>query len=309
MVSIILSTYNGQNFIETQLNSLLNQNLDGFDILIRDDGSTDKTIEIIQLFSLKHPNRIKIIPNLNGNIGVFESFKNLIENSNSEYYLFCDQDDIWDSDKVPYLLDEIKKIEKIQEDSLPIMVCCDYRIIDENNSVFVKSTHHLYRLKQKEISNGIFKGFIPGCTMIFNNAAKQEFLKYFNLGLHDMHLYIICFLFGNLSLLATPLMSYRIHSLNTLGLRKKTRKIILIKDFLKYIINTKNYRNIILKEYYEMQKTLSSQVSRELLFEKEFYSESYIDNLGILKRKKWYLKHFKPYHVSKLEGVIQTILI
>jgi glycosyltransferase involved in cell wall biosynthesis len=307
-VVILLSTYNGEKFLEEQINSLLNQNFNDFKILIRDDGSTDSTIKIIESFSSNFPERISIISNDAGNIGVFESFKKLVESSFSEYYLFCDQDDVWDSNKVQLLVNEIKITENNQNGNCPVMVCGNYRIIDENNSILSKSAYKTYKLSQKELFNGLFQGFIPGCTIIFNNIAKQEFLKYSNLGLHDKQLWIICYLFGIIHMSHHPLMSYRIHTGNTVGLRKKTPNIILIKDLFKYFSKSKSYRNLILQEYFEMQKQLSHQVSTDLLEKKEVYTEEKLISLGFLSRKKWYLKHFKPFHMSKLEGLIQTIL-
>ena len=89
-IAILLSSYNGEKYIEQQIDSLLSQKYKNIDIIVRDDGSKDGTIEILK----KYKNKIKLI--IGENIGVISSFNELIMYvSDYDFYVFCYQDVIW----------------------------------------------------------------------------------------------------------------------------------------------------------------------------------------------------------------------
>lgn len=97
-VVILMSTYNGEKYIEEQLESLLNQTYSDIKIFIRDDGSKDRTKEIIKQFLQKSKNIFLIEGE---NIGFINSFFELLNISDTaDYYAYCDQDDVWMEDKI-----------------------------------------------------------------------------------------------------------------------------------------------------------------------------------------------------------------
>ncbi len=102
-VTILLSTYNGEKYIIEQLDSLLAQTYPNICIFIRDDASTDNTVHLINNYIKQHPQHpINWLPDTSDcNLGYQKSFWSLLQNCPaSDYYSFCDQDDIWFPDKV-----------------------------------------------------------------------------------------------------------------------------------------------------------------------------------------------------------------
>ena len=111
-IAVLMSSYNGEKYIEEQIESIIEQENVVVDLFIRDDGSTDKTKEIITRFQSEN-----IHINLDYNIGVVKSFFELIKTADGyDYYALCDQDDVWDKDKLYVAIKHIK--EKVYKNTL-----------------------------------------------------------------------------------------------------------------------------------------------------------------------------------------------
>ena len=110
-VVILLSTYNGEKYLKEQLDSLLNQTYKNIDIYIRDDGSKDETVNIIKKYQNEYDN---IHLEEGKNLGFIKSFFELLKNGdeNVDIYSYCDQDDIWEEDKIERAVKFINKEEK-----------------------------------------------------------------------------------------------------------------------------------------------------------------------------------------------------
>ena len=106
-VDVLLATYNGEQYLQEQIESILNQTYTDFRLLISDDGSKDKTIDIVEEYA-KKDDRI-IIFKQNENMGVVKNFEFLMKQVQSKYFMFSDQDDIWKKDKIE------KSVKKIEE--------------------------------------------------------------------------------------------------------------------------------------------------------------------------------------------------
>jgi rhamnosyltransferase len=104
-IAILLSTYNGENYISEQINSIINQTNSNWTLYIRDDGSSDGTLDIITRFVTDYENIVLLDSSIN--IGTLESFIWLMQNVNSSYYMFCDQDDIWLPNKIDISFSEL----------------------------------------------------------------------------------------------------------------------------------------------------------------------------------------------------------
>jgi len=307
-ISVILSTYNGESYISEQLDSILNQTFQNFKLYIRDDGSIDGTVSIIEDYQKRFPERIFILRDDQGNIGVAESFQRVIEAANSDYYLFADQDDVWDSQKIYKL---VKKIREIESDNpnTPVLVFSDMEVIDEGGKVIYDSFLKLSKYKDSFHSNILFRGFIPGCSIAFNNEAKKLILGYKNLMLHDGFAFMMVNLFGVISKAPDKLIKYRLHSKNTIGLGETQKNAILVKDFIKYIFRNRKYRSIVLQNYFEQVSHIRNNINNQYLYQKEFYTRDEIENLNIFERKKWFLKHFVPFKRGFFDGLVALFLI
>lgn len=113
LISVALTTYNGEKYLSEQLESIINQDYKNFEIIISDDNSKDKTIEIINDYKNKYSN---IIVNFNSeNLGFKKNFEKAISLCNGEFIAFSDQDDIWTTNHLSILFEKIgKKILVVQ---------------------------------------------------------------------------------------------------------------------------------------------------------------------------------------------------
>lgn len=115
-VCVMMSTYNGADFIEEQIESIRKQNQVAVDLYIRDDGSTDRTVELLRMYSRYD----HIFVWEEKQTGVADSFWNLLERMGEyEYYAFADQDDIWDCDK---LIKAVQAIQKTENYGRPLYI-------------------------------------------------------------------------------------------------------------------------------------------------------------------------------------------
>ena len=100
MIAILMSTYNGERYLREQIDSLLNQTYKDWKLYIRDDGSTDETISIIESYVNDYPDLIVLLKDDLGNLGSARSFMRILSVVDADYYMFCDQDDVWLPNKV-----------------------------------------------------------------------------------------------------------------------------------------------------------------------------------------------------------------
>lgn len=211
-VLILLSSYNGERFIEEQLNSLLNQTLH-VDILIRDDGSTDHTVELIQKYADKYEN-ITLITGKN--IGFVQSFNTLLMNDVVENYrwiAFCDQDDVWMPQKMEIA---VKALIQSVNPNLPLLYCSNLIITDEN----LQEIGKMHPSSSKVQHSCIFvQNFVTGCTVVFNNVAMQKYRD--GIGdyiiAHDYLMHCLCKYFGEIIYDPNSYICYRQHGDNTIG--------------------------------------------------------------------------------------------
>ncbi len=107
-VDILLATYNGAAFLEAQLDSILAQTHKNWRLVIRDDGSTDKTPEILEAFWTRHPDKANVLRDADGDLGLVQNFSRLLEHVSAQYAAFCDQDDVWKPEKQELSLQKIR---------------------------------------------------------------------------------------------------------------------------------------------------------------------------------------------------------
>ena len=126
----MMSTYNGEKYLKEQLDSILNQECVDVNLLIRDDGSSDNTIEIIESYQIEYPN-ITLIKGKNE--GVIASFMDvLFVAPECSYYAFADQDDVWLPEKISITLAMMQSYEKVYGSHNPVLVHTDLYVVDES---------------------------------------------------------------------------------------------------------------------------------------------------------------------------------
>lgn len=211
-VQVLLSTYNGEQFIDEQVKSILEQNHPYVDILVRDDGSSDQTVARLKE-RVNQSNRITLIEGRN--IGVIPSFMELIHQSSDDYdyYCFCDQDDVWMPDKVN------NAVKMLSDYQVPAMLCTTTQMVDidlNNLSVWPKAPG-----KSPSFYNALVENIAVGTTITFNKSAMQllraKHVDSKKLLMHDWWGYLVISAFGEVIFDPTPSIWYRQHGANVVG--------------------------------------------------------------------------------------------
>lgn len=207
---VLLSSYNGEKYLREQVDSLLSQTLDGVEILVRDDGSTDGTRTILEAYAEQG----KLRWEAGNRLGPARSFWRLIQTcGDADYYAFCDQDDIWDADKLVIAVGKLRTADA----GKPSLYCGDVRVTDSVG----RMTGHLVRYCPVNYGHALIRNLAPGCTYVFNHAS-MELLRQFDaermgIELHDWTVYQIVSCFGQIVFDSEPHMSYRQHGGNVIG--------------------------------------------------------------------------------------------
>ncbi|HZY38413.1 MAG TPA: glycosyltransferase family 2 protein [Mucilaginibacter sp.] len=246
-VEILLATYNGENYLRAQLDSIFNQTYQDFSLSVRDDGSTDQTVQILNEYSSKYPGKIKILDDHLEHRGATLSFGYLIEHSTSEYIMLCDQDDVWLSKKIEITLERFNQLEK-EYPRLPLMVFTDLKEVDENLNVIHESFINSQKLFPEIITSPVkvlALNVVAGCTMMINKTAKQFILPIPvpNI-IHDQWIAANISHFGKITYLPVATLLYRQHNFNAVGSNRIGFKYFFNK-LLKPSKQFKIYRGLI----------------------------------------------------------------
>ncbi|MEO1602832.1 MAG: glycosyltransferase, partial [Pseudomonadota bacterium] len=138
-IDILLATYNGEAGLPAQLASLEAQSHTAWRLIARDDGSTDGTVDLLRAFSERHPEQVEIVEDTLGNLRTLRNFATLLGRSESPYCVFCDQDDVWDTDKLAVAFDAMEGLEARYGEDAPLMAVTDRRLTDPDGTVLAPS--------------------------------------------------------------------------------------------------------------------------------------------------------------------------
>ena len=176
-VEILLSTYNGSAHLDELVKSIAQQDHKDWSLKIRDDGSSDRTVEIIQEWRAQLPKRIQISDGQSGkNIGVVRSFSRLLESSSAPYVMMADQDDVWLPEKVRLTLDAMRRREAHAPSDLPILVHTDLTMVDHELRILSPSVWRYQGLapgREGAFSRIIVENTVWGCTAMLNRPLVE----------------------------------------------------------------------------------------------------------------------------------------
>ena len=209
-ISVAIATYNGSKFVEEQLNSILNQTIVPREIIVVDDCSNDDTVQIINKLQKKHAN-IYLFINDN-NCGPIETFKNAILKCNYDFISLCDQDDIWELNKLQRCYEELLIINDVNR---PCMVFSDLKMIDVFGNAMEPSfwTVQGYNPRKFNLKQLLIGNIVTGCTIMINKCMKEEISKMpvDDVMMHDHWIALIAYTNGNFKIIYEKLIRYRIH--------------------------------------------------------------------------------------------------
>lgn len=218
-VKVLISTYNGEKFLKEQLDSILNQTNVLVDVLVRDDGSTDNTINILKEYEAR-----KLLHWYSGkNVKPAKSFLDLMKKTDrADYYAFCDQDDFWLKDKLQIA---VKNLDKAPLD-IPLLYYGAPRIVDEQ----LNPLKYAIKDTMLDFNSMLINSNAIGCTMVFNNCLL-DLINHASpnyIAMHDAWLHKVCIISGGKLIYDNDVhILYRQHSNNVVGINNsKVKKAI-----------------------------------------------------------------------------------
>lgn len=237
MIAILMSTYNGERYLREQIDSLLNQTYKDWKLYIRDDGSTDGTISIIESYMNDYPDLIILLKDDLGNLGSGRSFMRILSVVDADYYMFCDQDDVWLPNKVIDTINVMRPLD-VEYENLPICVFTDLSMCDNKlNIIQDYLVRYLGREPDRINRNSFYRTFVfhsPvfGCTMMINQIAKTLSLP-FDFVWHYTWISMICKRKGIMSYVDKSTILYRRTGVNVSGSKKE----LIVKDYLLILVD------------------------------------------------------------------------
>lgn len=234
MITIIMATYNGQEYIQEQLESIKNQTYKEWKLIVRDDGSKDKTVEIIKKFARKTKNEVIIKVNEKPSGSAKKNFSLLLQDvKNDPYIMFADQDDIWKKDKIEVTYNAMINAEKEYGKETPVLVHGDVDVIDASGNILADSMFRLSHIDADAVlSKLIIQNNVTGCTMMLNKSLSNGIVKYLaddRVIMHDYFAALYASVFGKIIVIKKPLLSYRQHGDNSVGAKDNNNISYLIK--------------------------------------------------------------------------------
>lgn len=189
-VAILLSTYNGEKYVKEQIDSFLDQSYGNIEIIVRDDGSKDSTVQILKEYEKEH-NNIKVTEGKN--LGFIKSFFELLKLGNADYYAYADQDDIWLPNKIELAVNSLNNLDNDR----PNMAFSNVDYYDtEMKYMGPGETNKTY-----SFTNSLYECVSQGMTMVINQKARDMILD--NIPsrclFHDWWTYMICSALGEVA--------------------------------------------------------------------------------------------------------------
>lgn len=302
MIDILMATYNGERYIEQQLDSIIKQDDTNWRLLVRDDCSQDNTRQIIQRYQIRYPEKVILIPSTEPSGSAMNNFFQLLNYAENEYIMFADQDDVWKPDKIALTLRKMHELETQYGKETPLLVHTDLCVVDEtlhtiNPSIFAMQDMDYRRDK---LNNLLATNIVTGCTMLFN----QSILKMLNekpkiAVMHDMWIALVASAFGKIGFVRKTTTLYRQHNKNANG-TKDVNSLNYIKNEISNIEKVKNNLYLHYEQAEEFLRIYKNQLDIEQVTILKEYS--------MFKRKNWIGKAFSLYRYDlKKQGLFRIL--
>lgn len=265
-LSVVVAAYNGAPFIEEQLDSILNQTYPVDELLIRDDGSTDNTVEVVEKWIENHPDFPARLIVGDQNLGYIGNFAELLTQATGDWIFLCDQDDRWHLDKVE------KMIAAAQEVPNAKLIASSFEFMNQEGEVYhlplnegwsnqnlipwlVENPGGLNKVTKDQM---LLHNYFQGCAMMIRKELGEDYDHRHDFHLpHDWFLALLASVSDDLWYLDLPLFDYRIHHSNTTGLpqaKKETKWLRFRRHYNRY------YRTAVIRDMENVYSTIQRSI-------------------------------------------------
>ena len=227
MVGILMAVYNGAHFLESQVASILAQSYSQVRIYVRDDGSTDGSVDILRAMVEQSPERITLLQDEEKHLGVIGNFHRLLrtasQSGSEPYLMLADQDDVWFADKVEVTLKEMRQTERWAGKETPVLVHTDLCVTNTSLQIVDPSFWHYQQLdpSRDDLRQLCMQNMVTGCTVMINRALLKKALPIPDgVLMHDWWLGLVASAFGVIRFIPQATMFYRQHDSNDTGAKK-----------------------------------------------------------------------------------------
>lgn len=297
MLNILLATYNGELYLNDQLESIKVQTNQDFIILSRDDMSLDSTIDILKFHGIKQIESKK-------NLGAKQSFAELldyaVENTESKYFMFCDQDDVWNHDKIEKTYMKMRMLEEQYGKNTPLLVHSNLTVVDKFLNVLALSFLKYQHIdpSKDSLNRLLLHNIVTGCTMMINRALAEKVKSMPKEAImHDWWIAMVASAFGKIAYIDEPLMLYRQHGSNDTGAKKYGFGYVLKKLFQKpslekYIKQSQaflhlyhdelNPKDLHMLQAFSQFGTMNKYQKVRVLFKYNIWKNGFLRNVGLV---------------------------
>ena len=286
-VQILMSTYNGETFLREQIESLLKQTYLKIEILIRDDGSEDRTVDILKEYAASNKN-IHIY--LENNIGVTKSFFELLKRAEADYIAFCDQDDVWQENKVE------EAVKKLKDKEEPWLYFSNRTLVDESLNVLPGQRKRKCHIG---FGNALVESICTGCTIVMNRKLTDIIKMNIpdNAIIHDWWCYLVAAYKGNITYDENSYIWYRQHEKNVVG--ANTSWIKTVKSKMYYLKKNSGRLKAQLEEFARIYQGIKE---KDELLERLCRGDKFPERFFLVFNTKLYRQ-------SKLDEMAMRILL
>lgn len=239
-IAICMATYNGETFLREQIESILKQTNQNWILFIRDDHSSDKTLQILQRYASLYMHKIVLIEDsaLSGG-SAKQNFASILSwvsaHYSFSYFMFSDQDDVWLDTKIEKTLQYMKA--NVLDQSVPALVHTDLTVVDRQLSVLDRSFFHYRNLNPHltDLCRLLVQNNVTGCTMLWNRALNDLLdLENRDIVMHDWWITLVACVFGKILCFEEPTILYRQHGSNVVGATRVNSFQFILKRLSSY---------------------------------------------------------------------------
>lgn len=296
MIDILLAAYNGEDYLEQQIESIVTQTVGDWRLTVQDDGSVDSTVKIVQSYAAAFPGKILLKERTGNSGGAKYNFYDMLLKSDADYIMTCDHDDVWLPDKLSKTMKRMVELEGLYGIERPLLVHTDLKVVDADLNVLAESMWHQQGLdpSAKRLENYLVQNNVTGCTVMANRALLKMLPQILppNMIMHDWWMALVAAAFGEIGAVKEPTILYRQHASNEVG-AKNTRKLgynakraMKFSDARRVLMDT--YLQTM--DFYNVYRKALSPAQREVV-------KAYADMGEYSKWKK--LRTLRKYHLWK----------